>query len=129
MVVAQRKYESCAVNADCGDQHLDVPTNRCREEVYEALRARNVSLCVAESERLEVPEVVTALASSLGDIAPVLALVPGRASAAAYGAALLADGLAGGPNADLAEVLRLRESSGTALDHLRVAGAESISLG
>jgi uncharacterized protein YecE (DUF72 family) len=30
------------------------------EEVYETLRAKNVSLCVAESERLEVPEVVTA---------------------------------------------------------------------
>ena len=30
------------------------------DEVYDALRARNVSLCVAESERLEVPEVVTA---------------------------------------------------------------------
>src|SRR4051812_38682806 len=27
------------------------------DEVYEALRARNISLCVAESERLEVPEV------------------------------------------------------------------------
>lgn len=30
------------------------------EEVYAELRARNVSLCVAESERLEVPEVITA---------------------------------------------------------------------
>jgi uncharacterized protein YecE (DUF72 family) len=30
------------------------------DEVYDALRARNVSLCVAESERLEVPEVITA---------------------------------------------------------------------
>jgi uncharacterized protein YecE (DUF72 family) len=30
------------------------------EPVYEALRARNVALCVAESERLEVPEVITA---------------------------------------------------------------------
>jgi uncharacterized protein YecE (DUF72 family) len=29
-------------------------------EVYDALRARNISLCVAESERLEVPEVITA---------------------------------------------------------------------
>jgi uncharacterized protein YecE (DUF72 family) len=28
--------------------------------VYEVLRERNVSLCVAESERLEVPEVITA---------------------------------------------------------------------
>ena len=30
------------------------------DEVYEALRARNISLCVAESEKLEVPEVITA---------------------------------------------------------------------
>ncbi len=30
------------------------------EEVYDALRAHNVSLCVAESERLEIPEVITA---------------------------------------------------------------------
>ena len=30
------------------------------EEVYAELRQRNVSLCVAESERLEVPEVITA---------------------------------------------------------------------
>ena len=30
------------------------------EPVYEALRRRNVSLCVAESEKLEVPEIITA---------------------------------------------------------------------
>ena len=30
------------------------------EPVYEELRRRNVALCVAESERLEVPEVITA---------------------------------------------------------------------
>jgi uncharacterized protein YecE (DUF72 family) len=30
------------------------------EEVYDELRRSNVSLCVAESERLEVPEVITA---------------------------------------------------------------------
>ena len=30
------------------------------EPVYEVLRQRNISLCVAESERLEVPEVITA---------------------------------------------------------------------
>jgi uncharacterized protein YecE (DUF72 family) len=30
------------------------------EPVYEVLRRRNISLCVAESERLEVPEVITA---------------------------------------------------------------------
>ena len=35
-------------------------TSWLAEPVYEELRRRNVSLCVAESERLEVPEVVTA---------------------------------------------------------------------
>ena len=30
------------------------------DEVYDVLRARNISLCVAESEKLEVPEVITA---------------------------------------------------------------------
>ncbi len=30
------------------------------EEIYQVLRGRGISLCVAESERLEVPEVITA---------------------------------------------------------------------
>jgi predicted butyrate kinase (DUF1464 family) len=51
-----------------------------------------------------------------------------RAKTAAEGAALLADGLAGGRFAPLVEQLRLREASGTALDHLRMHGAASIRL-
>jgi uncharacterized protein YecE (DUF72 family) len=35
-------------------------TSWLAEPVYEELRRRNVSLCVAESEKLEVPEVITA---------------------------------------------------------------------
>jgi uncharacterized protein YecE (DUF72 family) len=35
-------------------------TSWLAEPVYDELRRRNVSLCVAESERLEVPEVITA---------------------------------------------------------------------
>ncbi len=104
------------------------------ESAAKAVRGLAVSVPVPHeivvSGRLaRLPELIAALASSLDDLAPVIALVPGRASAAAHGAALLADALAGGPDAGLAEVLRLRESSGTALDHLRVAGAETISLG
>jgi predicted butyrate kinase (DUF1464 family) len=51
-----------------------------------------------------------------------------RAKAAAQGAALLADGLAGGRYRPLVERLRLREASGTALDHLRMQGSQSIRL-
>ena len=104
------------------------------EAAAKAARALIVSTMtpheIVVSGRLaRLPELVAALDTLLSDIAPVLALVPGRASAAAYGAALLADGLADGSHADLVRTLTLRESSGTALDHLRVAGSDSICLG
>ncbi len=104
------------------------------EAAAKAVRALVVSVpapreIVVTGRLARLPELIATLASYLGDIAPVIALVPGHASAAAHGGALLADALAGGRNAALAEALRLRESSGTALDHLRMSGAETISLG
>jgi len=104
------------------------------EAAVKAVRALAVSVpapreVVVSGRLARLSELLATLASSLSDLAPVVALVPGRASAAARGAALLADALAGGGNAGLAEGLRLRESGGTALDYLRVAGAETISLG
>jgi predicted butyrate kinase (DUF1464 family) len=47
------------------------------------------------------------------------------AKQAAQGAALLADGLAGGANADLAATLGIREASGSVLDHLYVISPEA----
>jgi predicted butyrate kinase (DUF1464 family) len=104
------------------------------EAAAKAVRSLVVSVPVPReimvSGRLaRLPELIAELASSLDDIAPVIALRPGRASAAAHGGALLADALAGGPHAGLAAVLRLRESSGTVLDYLRVAGSDTIALG
>jgi|FaiFalFF_MnMetaG_3_1042247.scaffolds.fasta_scaffold00910_4 predicted butyrate kinase (DUF1464 family) len=80
--------------------------------------------------------VQTELADRLSDIAPVRRVsgllrpdgTPVRAKEAAQGAALLADGLAGGSLAGLVEVLELRRASGTALDHLYLRGAETIRL-
>jgi predicted butyrate kinase (DUF1464 family) len=71
-----------------------------------------------------------ALVERLAAVAPVRAVtgVGTHAKAAAQGAALLADGLAGGRYAALVEQLRLREASGTALDHLRMHGAERVHL-
>jgi predicted butyrate kinase (DUF1464 family) len=104
------------------------------EAAAKAVRSLLVSVpdpheIVVSGRLARLPEVIAALSGTLGPVAEVVALVPGGASSAARGGALLADALAGGPNAPLAEVLRLRECSGTALDHLRVAGAETISLG
>ncbi len=65
------------------------------------------------------------LRARLDDLAPVRSLegpAPGAGSAA-QGAALLADGLAGGDRAGLVEALELRGSSGTVFDHVYVEGA------
>jgi predicted butyrate kinase (DUF1464 family) len=72
-----------------------------------------------------VPGVVEALGERLGSVAPVRAI---EGVAAAHGAAVLADGLAGGPYAPLVERLAIADAAGTALDHLRVQGAERIRL-
>lgn len=65
------------------------------------------------------------LTDALADFGPVRVLSP-RATVkeAAVGAALIADGLAGGRYAGLVEALGLREASGSVLDHLHVHGAE-----
>jgi predicted butyrate kinase (DUF1464 family) len=70
-------------------------------------------------------EPVAAALSRLGP--PVVDLSPSSsAKPAALGAALLADGLAGGRYSGLVEALRLRDASGTVLDHLHLAGADDV---
>jgi predicted butyrate kinase (DUF1464 family) len=73
----------------------------------------------------QAPGVLEALAARLAGVAPVRAV---RGAAAAHGAAVLADGLAGGRYAPLVDCLGVGGASGTALDHLRVHGAERITL-
>jgi predicted butyrate kinase (DUF1464 family) len=104
------------------------------EASVKAVRALTVGVpapheIVVSGRLARLPALIATLASSLDAIAPVIALVPGRASAAARGGALMADALAGGRNAPLAEALKLREAGGTVLDYLRVAGTDEISLG
>ncbi len=50
------------------------------------------------------------------------------AKEAAQGAALIANGLAGGVHADLIDAMRLREANGTILDHLYIAGADKLHI-
>ncbi|MEA2324830.1 MAG: hypothetical protein QOD81_4680 [Solirubrobacteraceae bacterium] len=73
------------------------------------------------------PGLLDALAERLASVAPVRPVL--AAKTAARGAALLADGLAGGSYAPLVDRLRLREARGGVLDHLRMYGAERIELG
>jgi predicted butyrate kinase (DUF1464 family) len=72
-----------------------------------------------------VPGVLDALGERLGAVAPVR---PAAGFGAAQGAAVLADGLAGGRYAELVERMGVRDASGSALDHLRIHGADRIRL-
>ena len=75
-----------------------------------------------------VPAVREALQQRLAGALPVRSLggFSEHVKEAAQGAALIADGLAGGTHRDVVEALRLRESRGTVLDHLYVAGADEV---
>jgi predicted butyrate kinase (DUF1464 family) len=72
----------------------------------------------------EAPGMLDALGERLAAVAPVRFV----GTAAAQGAAVLADGLAGGRYAALVERLGVRDANGSALDHLRIHGADRISL-
>ena len=106
-----------------------------------ALSKRTVFSGGAVGEALEEGATKAALALTASVPAPREILITGRNAralglaqerfvpkAAAHGAAVLADGLAGGRYAPLVDRLRLREASGTALDHLRLHGADQIQL-
>lgn len=77
-----------------------------------------------------LPQVAEELGARLARVAPVRTVsgLGARAKAASQGAALLADGLAGGRFKDLVETMELRGARGTALDHLRLLGAGAIRL-
>jgi predicted butyrate kinase (DUF1464 family) len=64
-----------------------------------------------------------ALAAALSRFASVHRPRTGAVKEAARGAALIADGLAGGAYAGLVDSMRVREARGTLVDHLYMAGA------
>jgi predicted butyrate kinase (DUF1464 family) len=75
-----------------------------------------------------VPVIALSLASRLGAKIPVrpIGCLTSGCKSAAQGAALIADGLAGGPHGDLVEAMELRGARGTLLDHLHVTGADTL---
>lgn len=85
---------------------LQVAAPRARRVVLSGRHAGDPGVADALRERLGPDVIVT----PLGGFAAV--------KHAAQGAALLADGLAGGRHRDLVETMRIRHASGTVLDHL-----------
>ena len=76
----------------------------------------------------QLPALTEAVTRRLDGTIPVrpLAGFASTVKEAAQGAALIADGLAGGPHRHVVDAMRLRECRGTVLDHLHVAGADAV---
>ncbi len=108
--------------ADLGPEGLDA----FRESLVKhaaGLRAvtpfERIYLSGAGLNRPEVAALVEAALTPLGSLTLLPSLQGASVKHAAQGAALLADGLAGGANRDLVGSLRLREARGTVCDWLR----------
>lgn len=112
------------------DANRDTPSvafDAFLEGAVKAVRALQTSAPLASevlvSGRLgSDPAVHEQLRHGLRDVGPVRALTgfARHAKQGAQGAALIADGLAGGEQRQLVETLRIREASGSVLDHLYV---------
>ncbi|MEM3677400.1 MAG: DUF1464 family protein [Candidatus Bathyarchaeia archaeon] len=96
---------------------LQVSAGRVREILLSGRLSRIPRLELLLKERLRK----YALTRRVGLIASV-------SKEAAQGAALIADGLAGGRFEALIEAMRLREAEGTVLDHLYIKGREEIRI-
>jgi predicted butyrate kinase (DUF1464 family) len=111
------------------------PARVARDAFIEAIVKMVAALRVSVPEPREillsgrlsrVPGLVEGLATGLGTQAPVRLLggLTAECKEAAQGAALLADGLAGGRHRDVVDALRIRDARGTLFDHLYLAGAD-----
>ncbi|HEV8176949.1 MAG TPA: DUF1464 family protein [Gemmatimonadales bacterium] len=97
--------------------YIEGATKAARQLRCSARSADEILLSGRNADNLEIRK---GMESALADIGPVR-LLTGFASIAkqgAQGAALLADGLAGGTQTALVNRLRIREAGGTVLDHL-----------
>jgi predicted butyrate kinase (DUF1464 family) len=97
------------------------------ESALKAVQALRVAVpepreILLSGRALAEPGVEPSLRAGLASLAPVQRLqgFARVAKTAAQGAAILADGLAGGQWAELVERMRIREAAGTVLDHLVV---------
>ena len=78
-----------------------------------------IYLSGAAAGQFQIAALVAAALATFGGPTPLPPLPGAWVEHAAQGSALLADGLVGGPNADLVASLQLREASGTVHDWLR----------
>ena len=127
--IAGSKVDSPRDAASLGTDRGRIAHDAYLESAVKAVAALAVSApraceVILSGRVADVPGVRDEMAERLATVieAPVHALHGFAAGVkhAAQGAALIADGLAGGSSAPIVDALRIREASGTVLDHLHV---------
>jgi predicted butyrate kinase (DUF1464 family) len=113
--------------ADRGTPEVAIAWDAYVEGAHKAVAALLVAVprpreIILSGRLAALPPLAAELTRRLSSAAPVRTLTPRttQAKAAAEGAAVIADGLAGGVHAPLVRALRIADASGTALDHLHV---------
>jgi predicted butyrate kinase (DUF1464 family) len=101
------------------DAYIEGAVRAARHLHTAAPAADEVLLSGRQAADPEIRRRVAVAIADLGDVRPLAGFAT-QAKQGAQGAALLADGLAGGAHRGLVERLRIREAKGTVLDHLHV---------
>jgi predicted butyrate kinase (DUF1464 family) len=101
------------------DAYVEGAVRAARQLCQSAPAGEEIYLSGRLASEASVRDRIAAALADVGQILP-LAGFAARAKQGAQGAALLADGLAGGARRDLVESLRIREATWTVLDHLYV---------
>jgi predicted butyrate kinase (DUF1464 family) len=113
-------------------RQTDPAAQRAWEALFEGIKKSvaaemaivpNVREILLSGRLCRIPAIREELADRLSRFAPVhrISGMAQVAKEAAQGAALIADGMAGGQYASLVETMRLKEARGTVLDYLHVS--------
>ncbi len=96
------------------------------EKTVRALQAavKKPEAIIISGRLSNIPEIYEEISKRIYDIARVEKLIglQAKAKAAAQGAALIADGLAGGKSRSLVEHMKIKDAVGTVLDHVYIGG-------
>jgi predicted butyrate kinase (DUF1464 family) len=101
------------------EAYIEGATRAARQLRSAAPRADEIILSGRMTSEPSVRDPLLAALAGLGEVR-MLTGFASRAKQGAQGAAVVADGLAGGTRRDLVDRLRIREAMGTVLDHLHV---------
>lgn len=136
-VVSQVGLPNLSPEETLSRRDIDSTSRQAWEALFEGVTKSVAAEMIVEPTAREIilsgrlcriPGVRDELTDRLRRFAPVrhISGIAQTAKEAAQGAALIADGMAGGAFADLVDTMRLKEAEGTVLDHIYITGTDEL---